>query len=150
MSTGQKLGHSSNATTVTEAAVFVHDNYKSAWKLPNLKTNYEYNVKIGEGKIRIEASSVYGALYGMESLLQLVDKESGTIAGDDIEIVDKPDYAWRGLMIDSGRRFFPMPLVKNLLDTMASAKLNVLHLHASDMCRCSRVTEKKAVVSVFS
>ena len=135
LSTVQKLGRSSNATIVTEAAVFVHDNYKSAWKLPNLKTNYEYSVKIGEGKIRIEASSVYGALYGMESLLQLVDKETGTIAGDDIEIVDKPDYAWRGLMIDSGRRFFPMPLVKNLLDTMASAKLNVRHLHASDMCR---------------
>ena len=38
-------------------------------------------------------------------------------------------------MIDAGRRFFPVPLVKNLMDTMAGAKLNVLHLHASDMCR---------------
>lgn len=28
-----------------------------------------------------------------------------------------------------------MPLLYNLLDTMAGAKLNVLHLHASDMCR---------------
>ena len=54
---------------------------------------------------------------------------------EEIEIIDKPDYAWRGLMIDSGRRFFPMSLVKDLLDTMASVKLNVLHLHASDMCR---------------
>ena len=63
-------------------------------------------------------------------------------------------------MIDSGRRFFPMDLVKNLMDTMAANKMNgeprplddvfprwvasshrcpavlpVLHLHASDMCR---------------
>merc|ERR1719343_1689139 len=38
-------------------------------------------------------------------------------------------------MLDAGRRFFPVPLVKNLLDTMAAVKLNVLHLHASDMCR---------------
>ncbi len=38
-------------------------------------------------------------------------------------------------MIDSGRRFFPVPLVENLLDTMAATKLNILHLHASDMCR---------------
>ena len=44
-------------------------------------------------------------------------------------------YKWRGVMIDSGRRFFPMPVVENLLDTMAVAKLNVLHLHASDFCR---------------
>lgn len=38
-------------------------------------------------------------------------------------------------MIDSGRRFFPVPLVQNLLDTMVTNKLNVLHLHASDECR---------------
>merc|ERR1719456_1322149 len=38
-------------------------------------------------------------------------------------------------MIDTGRRFFPMESVRNLLDTMASTKLNVLHLHASDHCR---------------
>ena len=47
----------------------------------------------------------------------------------------EPEYKWRGLMIDSGRRFFPMPLVKNLMDTMAANKMNVLHLHASDHCR---------------
>ncbi len=28
-----------------------------------------------------------------------------------------------------------MALLENLLDTMAAAKMNVLHLHASDMCR---------------
>lgn len=38
-------------------------------------------------------------------------------------------------MIDSGRRFFPMKLVKNLLDTMSWNKMNILHLHASDLCR---------------
>lgn len=47
----------------------------------------------------------------------------------------EPEYTWRGLMIDSGRRFFPVPLVKNLMDTMAANKMNVLHLHASDHCR---------------
>ena len=36
-----------------------------------------------------------------------------------------------GLMIDAGRRFFPVPLVQNLLDTMAGAKMNVLHLHGN-------------------
>ena len=50
-------------------------------------------------------------------------------------LLQEPEYKWRGLMIDSGRRFFPMPLVKNLMDTMAANKMNVLHLHASDHCR---------------
>jgi hexosaminidase len=52
-----------------------------------------------------------------------------------LKISDAPSFAWRGLMIDSGRRFFPVPLVENLLDTMAGAKMSVLHLHASDFCR---------------
>ena len=121
--------------TISKANVHIKDKFESANKLPNIKTNYEYSIKLSNGKITIQATSVYGALYGMESLLQLVDPNTGTIIGSNIEVVDKPDYAWRGLMIDSGRRFFPMPLVKDLLDTMASAKLNVLHLHASDMCR---------------
>jgi hypothetical protein len=48
---------------------------------------------------------------------------------------DSPGYQWRGLMIDAGRRFFPMATVTNLLDTMAGNKTSVLHLHASDECR---------------
>jgi hexosaminidase len=123
------------ATSVSFAEVYVHDNFESAKALPNINTNYEYAIKLRNGKIAIEATSVYGAMYGMESLLQLIDRTTGTIVGNNIEIIDNPDYAWRGLMIDSGRRFFPMSLVKDLLDTMASVKLNVLHLHASDMCR---------------
>ena len=38
-------------------------------------------------------------------------------------------------MLDAGRRFFPMGAVLDLLDSMLAAKLNVLHLHASDECR---------------
>lgn len=37
--------------------------------------------------------------------------------------------------LPSGRRFVPLSTVKNLMDTMAANKLNVLHLHASDHCR---------------
>ena len=34
----------------------------------------------------------------------------------------------RGLMVDAGRRFFPMDTLEDLLTTMAANKLNVLHL----------------------
>jgi len=34
-------------------------------------------------------------------------------------------YDWRGLMIDTGRRFVPLGTIENLLDTMAAVKLNV-------------------------
>ena len=44
-----------------------------------------------------------------------------------VAVHDAPAHSWRGLMIDSGRRFFPVPLVENLLETMAASKLNVRH-----------------------
>jgi len=40
-------------------------------------------------------------------------------------------------MIDTGRRFWPVPLVKNTLDAMSYNKMNILHFHASDNCRWS-------------
>jgi hexosaminidase len=38
-------------------------------------------------------------------------------------------------MLDSGRRFWPVPLLKDVMQTMSFVKLNVLHLHAVDFCR---------------
>jgi hexosaminidase len=74
-------------------------------------------------------------MYGLESLVQLADADTGMLPHGRVSVTDAPDYAWRGLMVDAGRRFFPMSLLTNLLHTMAAAKMNVLHLHASDMCR---------------
>ena len=68
----------------------------------------------------------------METFVQLIDPASGQLLVSAVQITDAPAYQWRGLMLDAGRRFFPVPVVKNLLDTMAGAKLNVLHLHLTD------------------
>ena len=102
-----------------------------------MDTRYNYTLDItADGKHAVaRAASIYGAMYAMESFVQLIDLKSGQLLASEVAIVDAPQYSWRGLMIDAGRRFFPVPLVKNLMDTMAGAKLNVLHLHASDMCR---------------
>lgn len=47
-------------------------------------------------------------------------------------IDDEPQYIHRGLLIDSGRRFAPVPMLKQMMDAMAYSKMNVLHLHLSD------------------
>lgn len=95
--------------------------------------SYALTVSAEPPRVGIEACSAFAAGYALESLLQLA--HGGQLPHSRIEIRDAPQYAWRGLMLDGGRRFFPVPLVKNLLDTMAAVKLNVLHLHVSDMCR---------------
>eukprot|EP00730_Choanoeca_flexa_P016215 TRINITY_DN7621_c0_g1_i4.p1 TRINITY_DN7621_c0_g1~~TRINITY_DN7621_c0_g1_i4.p1 ORF type:complete len:662 (+),score=154.23 TRINITY_DN7621_c0_g1_i4:21-2006(+) len=101
----------------------------------NMRTDMSYSVVVNDNQALINATTIYGAMYGLESLLQM--SRDGSLPGSSITIEDVPNYSWRSLMIDTGRRFFPMDLVKNLLDTMAAVKLNVLHLHASDLCRFS-------------
>ena len=105
---------------------------------PSRRTCYNYTLTVrgSPPTARIASCSVFGAAYALEGLTQLLAKGGGArLPHDTVSVRDAPAHNWRGLMIDAGRRFFPMPLVKNLLDTMAAVKLNVLHLHASDMCR---------------
>ena len=53
----------------------------------------------------------------MESLSQLV--ESGfTVNGT--TVTDKPRYAFRAIMIDTSRHFYPLTAIKQNLDAMAS------------------------------
>jgi hexosaminidase len=123
---------------------------KSAWARLDGNTNYSYTLGAdasSSGVVDIACESIYGCIYGLESLTQLlvVDNEAEAAEGGRnallslphafLNITDAPTSNWRGLMLDSGRRFFPVPVVENLLDTMAANKLNVLHLHASDHCR---------------
>jgi hexosaminidase len=91
-----------------------------------LNTDYSYELIISEdGTAEARAPTVYGAMYAIDTFWQLVDEESGALKHSSVHINDAPAYQWRGLMIDSGRRFFPMNTVKNLLDTMAGNKVGV-------------------------
>jgi len=111
-------------------------------------TSYAYTLSCSPGARGCAAASdsIYGAIYALESLSQLIFRPAASGGGGappapaalvhgSVDISDAPSFAWRGLMLDAGRRFFPMGTLLNLLDTMLAAKLNVLHLHASDECR---------------
>lgn len=109
---------------------------------PSASTRYDYKISIDRSRniATATAASEFGLLYAMETLSQLAVRVGGAngplaLAASSIDVTDAPAYAWRGLMLDSGRRFVPLKTVYNLVDTMAANKLNVLHLHASDMCR---------------
>ena len=49
-----------------------------------------------------------------------------------VSIQDRPRFPWRGLLIDAGRHFEPVEVIKRELDAMAAVKLNVLHWHLSE------------------
>jgi hexosaminidase len=73
-------------------------------------------------------------MYAMETFASLVDG-AGFMVVSGAHITDSPSFVHRGVMVDTGRRFWPVATVEELLNSMAALKLNVLHFHASDYCR---------------
>jgi hexosaminidase len=64
--------------------------------------------------------------------LQLVEVMPQGFAAPAVRIADQPRFSWRGLMIDSGRHFMPMEVLKRNLDGMEAVKMNVFHWHLSE------------------
>src|SRR5690606_38321127 len=48
------------------------------------------------------------------------------------EILDWPAFSWRGYMIDVGRNYMTMDLLKRQINAMARYKFNVYHFHPTE------------------
>lgn len=106
-------------------------------RLTPQKTNTEkhqeaYQLEIKSNHILLNASHAIGVLRGLQTLQQLIQRESGQIFLPNLTIDDEPRFSWRGLLLDPARRFLPLVDIKRQLDLMAAVKLNVLHLHLTD------------------
>jgi len=98
--------------------------------LPNENESYTLTVK-PEGII-LAAETDIGLLWGLETLLQLLGADEAGYYFPCVEIQDRPRFTWRGLLIDSGRHFEPVDVIKRNLDAMAAVKLNVFHWHLTE------------------
>ncbi|KAA3464285.1 beta-hexosaminidase 1-like [Gossypium australe] len=82
------------------------------------------------------ANTVYGALRGLETFSQLCAFDYETklvqIYKAPWYIKDKPRFAFRGLMLDTSRHYLPIDVIKQIIESMSYAKLNVLHWHIID------------------
>ena len=133
---------------------------------PQLDTNESYSLAVGaDGTATLSASTVYGALHGLETFSQMVsfnfDTKAYELAGAPWSIEDAPRFAHRGalpsrhalrsfprrgrarfffpfwkclphcrgagLMIDTSRHFETLPTLRRMVDSLAFAKVNVLH-----------------------
>ncbi len=83
-----------------------------------------YQLSVNSGGITLTAVTDFGAMHGMETILQLLTVSGGDYVISGVEIHDRPRFPWRGLMIDASRHFMPVDVVKR--------NLNVMHWHLSD------------------
>lgn len=82
----------------------------------------------------ITAATVWGAMHGLESFSQLAwrGRQGELLVAAGVRVEDKPLYQHRGLMLDTGRTYFPVVDILRTIDTMAANKMNVFHWHITD------------------
>ena len=100
--------------------------------IPSVSENESYRIDITSRQALLSAPTVVGALRGLETLLQLVDADRNGYFFRGVQIDDQPRFQWRGLLIDVGRHFEPVEVLKRNLDAMAAVKLNVFHWHLTE------------------
>eukprot|EP00937_MAST-01D_sp_MAST-1D-sp2_P000578 g578.t1 len=91
------------------------------------------------GVAQVMSKALVGALRGAETLMQLLGREGGGRgllappgARTPLTVRDAPRFRWRGLLLDTGRHYYPIQDIVRLLHGMSASKLNVLHLHLTD------------------
>lgn len=102
----------------------------------NKKTNSEtfkesYVIEITPSGVTVTAPTEQGLYWATRTLLQMSE------LSDDLSlpvgvIADQPEFALRGFMLDTGRKYIPMDYLYQLVDAMAYYKMNTLHIHLND------------------
>lgn len=91
-----------------------------------------YHLEVTATGALLTAPNPLGVLHGLQTFLQLVHITPEGYAVAAVTIDDKPRFPWRGLMIDSGRHFMPLDVIRQNLDGMEAVKMNVFHWHLSE------------------
>lgn len=88
-----------------------------------------YSIKVTASSIIIAANTSHGIFNAIQTFRQLMC-DGNTIPS--CTISDWPAFSWRGYMIDAGRNYMPMNLLKQQVEIMSNYKLNIFHLHLTE------------------
>lgn len=114
-----------------------------------------YRMQVSTRKITIKGASQAGTFYGIQTLRKAIPiknesqkkcyknnatvplqvdllNNASTIVFPAVEIVDYPQYAYRGAMLDVARHFFDINAVKTFIDMLALHNVNQFHWHLTD------------------
>ena len=94
----------------------------------------EYILKINTDQINIEASTETGAIFGFQSLYQLMNLnlKNGVVKLQNQVIKDSPRFKYRGMHLDVGRHMYPVAFIKKYVDGLAMLKFNNFHWHLTE------------------
>ena len=120
----KKLGFSSEKKTKN----------KVKFSLNKSLNDEEYFLRINSNEIAIESSTETGAIYGFQSLNQLMslNLSNGVIKLQNQVIKDSPRFKYRGMHLDVGRHMYPVDFIKKYIDGLAMLKFNNFHWHLTE------------------
>lgn len=99
-----------------------------------------YRITVGDDRVTVAAADPAGLLWSVQTIRQLFPAEvfaAREVSGVNwtmpaIQIVDRPRFPWRGIMIDVARWFLPLPELIRLVELAAMHKVSILQLHLTD------------------
>jgi hexosaminidase len=118
--------------TTSSGSSFAIDVDGAGEAIQSIDEDESYTLSVSSSAVKLHAATVVGAMRGLTTLEQLFQPSGSGFILPAVEIQDSPRFRWRGLMIDVGRHFEPVEVIKRNLDAMAAVKLNVFHWHLSE------------------
>ncbi len=98
-----------------------------------------YKLEISPENIIIQAREAVGVFYAVQTLKQLIPVQVyetpltlESFKLPTLTIEDAPHFEYRGFMLDCVRHFWDVKTVKEVINIMATHKLNRLHWHLTD------------------
>ncbi len=115
-----------------DKAHFVIQTNGPSKPVQELGEDESYHLTVTANDVHLSAPNPLGILRGLQTFLQLVHVTQQGFSAPAVTIEDQPRFPWRGLMIDAGRHFQPLDVIRRNLDGMEAVKLNVFHWHLSE------------------
>jgi len=120
-----------NKAAAASATLTVTTDHESK-PVQELGEDESYTLDVAPAGAKLHAANPLSTLRGLQTFLQLIAITPDGFAAPAVHIEDRPRFPWRGLLIDSGRHFIPVEVLKRNLDGMEAVKMNVFHWHISD------------------
>lgn len=105
-----------------------------------IKGDEAYTLNVTSKGVVAKASTARGLFYAMQSFMQLLPPQIESKAlventrweAPAVSIKDKPRFAYRGVMLDVCRHFFPVEMIKHQIDVLSMYKINNIQLHLTE------------------
>lgn len=101
---------------------------------PTLNEDESYTLNVTQTGVYLTGLTLTGIVRGLATFIQLIERNTSLQISyvPIVTIIDRPQYPWRGLMLDVSRHWMPVSVIERTLNAMELSKLNVLHLHLTD------------------